>query len=42
MIAGKLKTRYWKIVDIDDGKAATIVDAITSYLQTSRLDLKIF
>ena len=40
--AGKLKTRYLKIVDIDDGKAATIVDTITSYLQSSRLDLKTF
>ena len=37
--SGKLKTRYLKIVDIDDGKATTIVDAITSYLQSSGLDL---
>ena len=39
MTSGKLKTRYLKIVDIDDGKATTIVDAITSYLQSSGLDL---
>ena len=39
--AGKLKTRYLKIVDIDDGMAATVVDAITSYLKkSSGLDLK--
>ena len=39
MTSGKLKTRYLKIVDIDDGKATTIVDAITSNLQSSGLDL---
>ena len=32
---GKLKTRFLKIVDIEDGKATTIVDAITTYLHES-------
>ena len=36
---GKLKTRYLKIIDIDDGKAVTIVDALTSYLHSAGLHL---
>ena len=36
---GKLKTRYLKIIDIDDGKAVTIVDALTAYLHSAGLHL---
>ena len=36
---GKLKTRYVKIIDIDNGKAVTIVDALTSYLHSAGLHL---
>ena len=35
---GMLKTQNLKIVDIDDGKATTILAAIISYLQSSGLD----
>ena len=38
VVEGKLKTRYLRIIDIEDGKATTIVEAITSYLHYSRLD----
>ena len=32
-------TRFLKIVDINDGKARTIVDAITTYLESAELDI---
>ena len=36
---GKLKKRYLKIIDIDDGKAVTIVDALTSYFHSAGIHL---
>ena len=37
---GKLKTHFLKIVDIEDGRATTIVDAITTYLcESAELDI---
>ena len=39
VVGGKLVTRFLKIVDINDGKARTIVDAITTYLESAELDI---
>ena len=36
---GKLKMKYLKIIDIDDGRALTIVDALTTYLHSAGLHL---
>ena len=37
VVKGKLKSCFLKIVDLEDGKALTITNAITSYLETAGL-----
>ena len=39
VVGGKLVTRFSKIVDIDDGKATTIVHAFTTYLESAELNI---
>lgn len=39
VVNGELKTRFLKIVDLADGKAPTIVDAITTYLTSVDLGI---
>ena len=39
VVKGELKTRFLKIVDLSDGKAPTILAAITTYLQTADLSI---
>ena len=39
VVKGELKTRFLKIIDLNDGKAPTIVDAITTFLQSVGLSI---
>ena len=39
VVKGELKTRFLKIIDLSDGKAPTIVDAITTFLQSVGLSI---
>ena len=40
VVQGKLKSRFLKIVDLEDGKALTITHAITSYFECADLVIK--
>ena len=39
VVSGQLKMRFLKIIDLHDGRAPTIVEAITTYLESVDLSI---